>query len=196
MAKGQTRSFEYATWSLMMRRKTITITGIYHPPPKNMITNGMFIDDIINHLTSLLPTTTNNIILGDFNMHLNNINPNNAIIFKDTLTALGVIQHVTTSTHAKGNILDLILTEEAASLKLTSCQVGPFLSDYKLVSAVLDIKKPPIEKKSSVCKLQCITEESFKSAFNEDAIDLTSLLIQSYISSMMNCIKHWIPLLL
>ena len=125
-----------------MRRKTITITGIYHPPPKNIITNRMFIDDITNHLTSLLPTTTNNIMLGDFNMHINDMNSNSAIIFKDILMALSLTQHVTTSTHAKDNILDLILTEEAASIKLTCCQVGPFLSDHKLVSTALNIKKP------------------------------------------------------
>ena len=108
-------------------------------------------------------------------MHINDMNTNDTMIFKDTLMALSLTQHVTTSTHAKGNILDLILTEEASSIKLTSCQVGPFLSDHKLVSAVLNVKKPTIEKKSlSVCKLHCITEESFKSAFNEDGIDLTS----------------------
>ena len=66
-------------------------------------------------------------------MHINDMNSNNAIIFKDTLTALSLTQHLTTSTHAKGNILDLILTEKAESIKLTSCQVGPFLSYQKLV---------------------------------------------------------------
>ena len=178
VAKGQTRSFEYVTWMLTMRWKTITVTGIYHPPPKDRITNGMFIDDITNHLTSLLLATINNIIMGDFNMHINDMSSNDAVIFQDTLTALGLTQHVTTSTHArvcKGNILNLIFMEEATSIKLTSCQVVPFLSDHKLVSAVLNIKKPPIEiKTSSVHKLKCITEESFKAAFNEDAIDLTS----------------------
>ena len=73
VAKGQTRSFEYATWSLMRRRKTITITGIYHPPPKDKITNGMFIDNITDHVTFLLPATTNNVILGDFTMHVNDM---------------------------------------------------------------------------------------------------------------------------
>ena len=34
VAKGQARSFEYATWLLMVMRMTITITGIYHPPQK------------------------------------------------------------------------------------------------------------------------------------------------------------------
>ena len=109
VAKGQTRSFEYVTWSLTIKRKTITVTGIYYPPPKDKITNGMFIDDITEHLASLLPVTTNNIIMGDFNMHINDMSSNGAIIFKDTLTALGLTQHVTTSTHAMSNILDLIL---------------------------------------------------------------------------------------
>ena len=53
--------------------------------------------------------------------------------------------------------------------------MGPFLSDHKLVSTVLNIQKPPTEKKTlSVHKLKCITDESFEAAFNEDAIDLTS----------------------
>ena len=106
VAIGQIRSFEHATWSLTISRKTITVTGICHPPPKDKITNGMFIDDITEHLTSLPPVTINNIIMGDFNMHINNMNSNDAVIFKDTLTTLGLTQHVTTSTHAKGNILD------------------------------------------------------------------------------------------
>ena len=141
-----------------MKKKNITVTGIYHPPAKNTITNRMFIDDITEHLISLLPNATNNIILGDFNMHINDRNSNDACIFKDTFTALGLTQHGTTSTHVKGKILDLIFTEETSSIKLTSCQAGSFLSDHKLVTAVLNIDKQPIEKKTlSVCKLHCIT---------------------------------------
>ena len=106
---------------------------------------------ILLTISNLLPATTNNVILGDFNMHINDMSSNDLVIFNDTLMAPGITQHVTTSTHAKGNILDLILTEEATSIKLMSCQVGPFLSDHKLVSGVLNFKKPPTEKKTSVC---------------------------------------------
>ena len=74
-------------------------------------------------------------------MHINDTNSNDACIFKDTLTALGLTQHVTTSTYVKGNTLDLIFTEETSSIKLTSCQAGSFLSDHKLVTAVLNINK-------------------------------------------------------
>ena len=180
-----------------MKKKNITVTGIYHPPPKNAITNRIFIDDITDHLISLLPTATNNIILGDFNMQINESNSNDASIFKDTFTALGLTQHVTTSTHVKGNILELICTEETSSIKLTFCQAGSFLSDHKLVAAVLNIDKQPIEKKTlSVHKLHCITDDSFKSALNESAIDLTSPVETVLYQLMMNCARHWTPLLL
>ena len=133
----------------------------------------MFIDDVTDHLITLLSTATNNIILGDFNMHINDTNSNDACTFLDTFTALGLTQHVTMSTHVKSNILNLMFTEEISNIKLTSCQAGPFLSDHKLVTASLNIHRQPIEKKKlSVCKLHSITENSFKAAFNESAIDL------------------------
>ena len=67
-----------------------------------------------------------------------------------------------------------MFTEEISSIKLTSCQVSPFLSDHKLVTALLNIHRQPIEKKKlSVCKLHSITKNSFKAAFDKSAIDLT-----------------------
>ena len=55
----------------------------------------MFIDDITDHLTSLLLATTNNVILGEFNMHINDKSSNDVVIFNDTLMAPGLTQHVT-----------------------------------------------------------------------------------------------------
>ena len=115
------------TWLLTMKKNNITVTGIYHPPPKNAITNRMFINDVTDHLMTLLTTTTNNIILGDFNMHINDTNSNDACTFLDTFTALGLTQYVTTSTHVKGNILNLMFTEEISSIKLTTWSSRPLL---------------------------------------------------------------------
>ena len=109
----------------MVRRKTIAITGICHPAPKDKITNGMFINGITNHLTSLLPATKNNVILGDINIYINDMSSNDVVIFNDTLMALGFTQHVTTSNHAKGSILDLIPTEEVTNIKLIHAKWDP-----------------------------------------------------------------------
>ena len=113
---------------------------------------------------------------------------NDVVIFKGRLTAFGLTQHVTTSAHATGNIVDLIFTEEAASIKLTSYQVRLFLLDHNVVSAVRNIKKPPIEKKTLlVCKLKCITEAA--------SIKLTScqvglfLLDHNVVSAVLNIKK-------
>ena len=67
-----TRSFEHASWSVSINNKSLTITGIYHPPPKDRTTNSMFIDDVTEHLSELLINKQNNIILGNFNMHIDN----------------------------------------------------------------------------------------------------------------------------
>ena len=110
-----TRSFEHASWSVSINNKSLTITDIYQPPPKDGITNSMFIDDVTEHLSELLVNKQNNIILGDFNMHIDDpFNPE-AGIFNDIMSALGLIQQVTFPTHNKGNTLDLIFSESDAS---------------------------------------------------------------------------------
>ena len=69
----------------------------------------MFLDEITELLTSVIPKYNNLIIIGDFNMHIDDItNPEN-LIFKNTMEALGIPQQVRTHTHKQGSIFNLIL---------------------------------------------------------------------------------------
>ena len=140
--KGDTPSFEFTTWELTIKSQCITITGIYHPQysAKNRITNGMFNDDFTNFTTNLLSDCINNIILGDFNLHVSNSDDMNAAIFMDTCTALGLYQHIAFPTHKSGNILDLILTEVCSNTTVVRSHRGPFISDHALVIAQLNVK--------------------------------------------------------
>ena len=104
--QGCKKTFEHATWAITARNKTFSITGENHPPPKNRITNSMFIVEITEHLTVLLPTTNRNIVMGDFNMHVNNPVNADTMVFNDTFSTLELDQNVRTSTHYHGNILD------------------------------------------------------------------------------------------
>ena len=65
----------------------------------------------------------NSIILGDFNMHIEDPTDNNYKIFVDTMEALGLKQHVVKPTHQKGNILDLILTEVTSQIKVRELEM-------------------------------------------------------------------------
>ena len=92
---------EYAIWQVSLKNKTIAILGIYHPPPKQDQTNTTFLDEITKLLTSKLPHMENTIILGDFNMHIEDPTDNNSKIFVDMMDVLCLKQHVVEPTHQR-----------------------------------------------------------------------------------------------
>ena len=164
-----TRSFEHASWSVSINNKSLTITSIYHPPPKDRITNSMFINDVTEHLSELLINKQNNIILGNFNMHIDDPFDPEAGIFNDTMSALGLIQQVTFPTHNKGNTLDLIFSEVGDSVQFGKIHSGPILTDHAIVFGELNIKKPKATtEKVMVCKFSTITDEMLLEEFNGD----------------------------
>ena len=77
----------------------------------------------------------NNIVLGDFNIHVNKIDSDeNASIFMETAEALGLHQHVQFGTYKCGNTLDLIFTEAGSSITIISCNQGPYISDHPIIN--------------------------------------------------------------
>ena len=107
LKNGNTSTLEYAIWRYTIRNKPIHIIGMYHPPPngEHNTTNGMFINDITELLVNNLPQYQNNIILGDFNIHIEDLTNVAAIIFNDTMRALGLEQHISGQTHVRGKHL-------------------------------------------------------------------------------------------
>ena len=142
-------TIEYAIWHVSIKNKTIHIPGIYHPPPKQHLTKAIFLDELLELLTTRLPNIENAIILGDFNIHIEDTNDYNSKMFVDTLEALGLKQHITEPTHHKGNILDLIFTETASQIKVSEHNMPDFISDHRLISATISVEKdvPKITRK-------------------------------------------------
>ena len=59
-------------------------------PPQNAqdnATNNMFLDEITELLTALIPKYNNLIIMGHFNMHIDDISNVENLIFNDTMEA-------------------------------------------------------------------------------------------------------------
>ena len=175
---GATRSFEYGTWSVNCNSETFHIHGIFHPPPgtTDNITNTMFIDDITQYLTSMLQEKSNNIIVGDFNMHIDDLSSNDTIIFNDTMVALGLDQHVQELTHRLGNILDLVYMEISSEVQLVICSMGNYVSDHKMVICELKLHKQKIEKKTlCIRKISAVSDEELLSAFDANIVHCTDL---------------------
>ena len=82
----------------------------------------------------IVTSNTNLVILGDFNIHVNDGDDPNASIFLDTMTALRLKQHVRGPNHKSGNCLDLIFTEEMSRTKAIKCSQSLFISDHNSMS--------------------------------------------------------------
>ena len=183
---GTKSSFQYSIWSVKARNKHLTIVGLYHPPysSKNP-PNSVFIDEIIDLLTEILPVNKNCIILGDFNIHINDNEDVEAQIFSESMEALGLKQHSMTPTHKSNNILDLIFTEILSDIGIEAVETATYISDHCPVIATLNIKKEQVKQVQKVIqKATKISQDEWNREFNRLDIKWDGNL--SYLVNQLN----------
>ena len=106
--------------------------------------------------------------MGDINFHLNNVDDPDASTLRDTLNALGLKIHNNFPIHRHGNTLDILATEIASSLNITTCRPVPFLSDHCSIECTTNIIKENITRKTvSFRKIKDIDILKFQ----EDAVN-------------------------
>ena len=95
--EGQLNTFQFAKWQHTVNHTSITIIAIYHPPPANQmrVTNGDFLDKFTDWTTESVSTCNNVILVGDFNLLINDPDDDNACNFIETTQALGLHQNIT-----------------------------------------------------------------------------------------------------
>ena len=147
--EGNQKMFQHAKWKVETHDNSVTCIVIYRPPysSKNQETVTKFLVKFTELLANILGSFSNVIVLGDFNVHINDENDNEAGIFDDTITAFGFNQHITFPTHWKGNIIYLAFIETCNSIKVKSCRPGPILSDHMVVDIVMAQASQPIQRK-------------------------------------------------
>ena len=137
--EGNQKTFQYAVWKVETHGNTVTCIAIYRPPysATNQETVAKFVEEFTVWLANISGSFSNMIVLGDFNIHINDENDNEASIFVDTMTALGFNQHVSFPMHRAGNILDLVFTETCNSIEVKTCTPGPIFSDHTAIEIVV-----------------------------------------------------------
>lgn len=159
---GTKRSFEYALWHVKLTdADSLNVLGIYHPPPSDKNPpNSVFIDEIAKFMADEIMHLESLVILGDFNIRVNDTDDHDVTAFSDTFYALGLDQHVNFDTHVHGNTVDLVFTENLSKIKITECTQGPFLSDHCAISCITSITKEEIKRsKISYRKLKNVSAE-------------------------------------
>ena len=95
------------------------------------------------------------ILVGDFNLQVNNPNDDDACNFLETTQALDLHQNITFPTHVLGNTLDLIFSEANNKIKVEECTQGDYISDHCLITCTLGIDKPITNRKEiTYCKVK------------------------------------------
>ena len=102
--RASKNTFQFAKWQLAVNHTSITVIAIYHPPPSNQVrvTNGDFLDEFTDWAAESVSTCNNVILVGDFNLHINDPNDDNVCNFIDTTQALGLYQNISFPTHVSG----------------------------------------------------------------------------------------------
>ena len=142
-------SFEYAIWGLQHKGTKMIIMAIYRPPysTMNQATIQSFFEEFTDQMETKSNEYSNIIVLGDFNIHINNDQDADANRFKDIMEALGPQQHVSFSMHRYGNTLDHIYTELGSTVIINYCKEGPILCDHTAVICGTNIQRENMTRK-------------------------------------------------
>uniref|UniRef100_A0A3B1ISB8 Reverse transcriptase domain-containing protein n=1 Tax=Astyanax mexicanus TaxID=7994 RepID=A0A3B1ISB8_ASTMX len=186
-------SFEATVCQLSGPTPTI-IAALYRPPKHNKD----FITELADFLTHLSSVSPNIILLGDFNIHVDN---DNNPLTKDLLSCLdsfGLQQHTDFPTHIKGHILDLIC---CSGVKPFDCKADslPF-SDHMFLSFGVNValSKSNPSRNITFRKIKDINLDNLSSCINSlpsiDRFSTPDELLSHYNISLHMLLNNLAPL--
>jgi len=126
--------------------RNIRLCCVYRPPSGHAFSH--FIDEFTVYLDQHATSTGNLLIVGDFNIHLNNKSDNKAITFSTLLNTMNLTQHVSAPTHDKGHTLDLIISRTVESTVERVDHHPATFSDHTPITFLVNAEKPHNQPKT------------------------------------------------
>lgn len=99
---------EVLTVYLRGARRNALAVVIYRPPDTSV---SAFLDNLADVLERVSTFACPIILMGDVNIHLDVADDPHVIKWRSVIDSYGLVQHVTSTTHKIGHILDVIVTE-------------------------------------------------------------------------------------
>ena len=166
-------TFEMCLTNIQAKVENFMVLVVYRPPysSKNRHTVNMFITEFADVCTSIMSTHTDKrlLILGDFNIHMDEPTNADTAAFIDLLSTFNWHQLVNDTTHTSGHIIDLCIKSTEAQFQISNPVVDYFISDHAFTSFHIKISRPPIHK--SLIKFRAISRINHNK-FREDLISL------------------------
>ena len=199
---GEERSFEYLESVIKYEKFRARVVNIYRPPysETHPVSVNTFITEFSHFLESIILSAEPLVIVGDFNIHVDDANDPEAAIFLDLLESMNLKRLVTRPTHERGHTLDLIITRETDSVVHGIPLIGRFFSDHAVITCRLNSIKPPVPMKTvTYRKLKAVNiGELRRDLINSRLADRTSVdldeLVHAYDDTLASLTERHAPL--
>lgn len=162
-------SFELLACHLVAASSKLALVTVYRPSSHPV--TEIFFEEFTSLLELLSTYSSNVVIMGDFNLHVDDVTDAAALRFLDLLDAFGFVQHIKGATHSCGHTLDLVITQPTCCP--THINVDPpVISDHGLVSCSLILARPsPVAlRRKSIRRLHAIDDAAFITAVQQSSI--------------------------
>ena len=191
-------TFEVMGESLKLQHRVIRVYNIYRPPPNssNGYSDSQFLDEFADFLAHIA-VLENVIILGDFNIHVDDCQNRITTAFASLLQNCGFEQHIKQATHNHGHTLDLVITNTNDLQPHAITVTDPCISDHKCISLQLQDTKPRYEKHvNTIRDRKSLDINNFKqqmqSCFNDKMASLDEL-VSDYNQTLTNLYDDNVP---
>ena len=161
---------EYCAWTTTVWNKKITLLGVYHPPIGSTAGNThiKFLDEVSQLVQYFITNHKNLVLLGDFNIHVQDLTNLNSLVYSDTVEAIGLIQHIEPT--QPGNTLDLIYIESLEVVKVLHAFLGDYISNHRLAGIELQLRKQWENQSTRHRNYRGLNVDNFMKEFNNNRI--------------------------
>ena len=190
-------TFEHIEVLLQTDSDYVRLAVVYRPPssPKSQ-----FIEEFTTYLDNHALSSGKLLVLGDFNIHIEDPSDQTSLKLKELLFSLNLNQHVKEATHEKGRILDLVLTRSDENF-LQQIDVTPCgFSDHHIINFYIPGSRPN-EKQSKIktrdlkaINIDALRADIEKSSLIVDPPEELDELIQCYNTTLTNLMDKHAPL--
>jgi len=126
------------------------VVVVYRPGSGNA--NQSFFDEFDSLLERLSTYSAPVVIVGDFNIYVDNTTDTGASKLRELLSTYGLLQHVRSATHRHGHTLDLLITRDDQVANVLPID-PPLLSDHSFVVATVGCV-PFANQFTSACQMR------------------------------------------
>ena len=99
-----------------------------------------------------IASNVDSFFIGDFNIHIEDLNDYNARLFLKLLNTFDLLQNITHPTHDSDHTIDLVITNASSKFIIRPFMLDTYVSDHKTICIDFDLSKPTVHKTTFSCR--------------------------------------------